>query len=368
MKEYQLNKFYNRIVSKLADDDEGIDLFYKALRFSFFYHEPQFKIYVESYITHLCSIVDTLLFDLEIEDSNLLAAALLYDILEEKDVTIHDIENIFGAYIATIVHGCDNLTKYISNRQKILFGTSKCIEVLLIVLSDRFNLLKNIGIFPPRSQQRILQEIINIYAPIASIINLPFFNHQLYELALQKLFPRASKKILNVLKKETVSIDLKNFIAKIIYELSKEKISVNVRIQPKCLYDFYDPVNKVLKAKYIENLIDLIVVLNDENILDSYRIIGILNSIVPPINSKISDFIANPKSNGYKSLHIPYIVKGKQILMIIRTPSMDRIINRGMLAHLLNKEKISNLKLDTITEDLNELFNPTTRLDNLNIL
>ena len=179
------------------------------------------------YISHPCSVAEILAKEMNFTDPVLLAAALLHDVVEDVPwISTEDIETRFGYPVAELVEGCTKLTRHHLGRSalkdlthsKIFISASRRLGVLIIKLADRLHNLRTLHYLPLTKRQRIAQETIEVYAPIAARLNLYPLKRELYHLALSYLYPKKSKKILHSMR------DLRNSQAIASLEASFSKI------------------------------------------------------------------------------------------------------------------------------------------------
>ncbi|CAN2045997.1 GTP pyrophosphokinase [Candidatus Magnetomoraceae bacterium gMMP-13] len=349
MYSFNIDDYFNKISHKLDKEDKRF--FKQALDFAYKLHKGQARKSGEPYITHPCSVAEILCFELELYNPELLAAALLHDVVEDvEDVSIEQISNKFGNYVASIVDGCTKLKRYHMDSRtlkdlthsKIFLSASQRMEVFLVKLADRLHNLRTLNSLHLAKRQRIALETIDIYVPIAVRLNIYPLKRKLFNQALIHLYPKNSRKILNYIDKQEHAPHIKNIYETLIEGFYAQSIPVNIDIRSKGLGSFYDPVKKTLSLSHSENCIDFIIVLKSEAVLDCYQGLGVVNGLFPPIPRKLRDFIANPKSNNYQSLHVRNNLKGQHYLMIIRTPEMDRRARQGILADWKQGETITD--------------------------
>ena len=339
---FQIEKYRNKLSKALDQKGSERKLVLKALDFAYEAHRGQTRKSGEPYIIHPCTVVDILLFDLNLDFSHLLAAAFLHDVVEDiEDITIDQIESMFGRKVSDIVDGCTKLRRFRMptntlkdlTHSKIFLTASQCPEIFLVKLADRLHNLRTLRSLPRPKRQQIARETLDIYAPIAAILNILHLRKLLFDQALSFLFPKNARKIRNILKHE-INIDEVQTIKKTLEQaFKKESMNVTIRVCAKNMESFYNPANKTLSVNNAENIIDYNIIVHTDNTLDCYKALGVVNCEFRPVPRKLRDFIANPKSNGYQGIHVRHNLFGKNYLMIIRTPKMDNLANQGILDH-----------------------------------
>ena len=357
--QFQIENYRKKLSNTLLQKGAEQKLVLKALDFAYKAHSGQVRKSGEPYIIHPCTVVDILLYDLNLVFPELLAAAFLHDVVEDlEDITIDQIESQFGKKISDIVDGCTKLRRFRMptntlkdlTHSKIFLTASQCPEIFLVKLADRLHNLRTLKILPQPKRQQIARETLDVYAPIASILNILHLRKLLFDHALSYLFPKNSRRIRNTLKHE-INIDEVQTIKKTLEQaFKKELMNVTIRVSAKNMESFYNPFNKTLSINNAENIIDFNIIVHTDNTLDCYKALGVVNCEFRPVPRKLRDFIANPKSNGYQGIHVRHNLFGKNYLMIIRTPQMDNLANQGILDHWRKHNQPSDSYIKYIQE------------------
>lgn len=364
IQQFDLTQYRSRLAQYLIYDGHEYQTFFDALQFAYDMHVGQVRKSGAPYISHPCAVAEILLREFGIKDSALLSAALLHDIVEDiPQVTLADIDSRFGSVVADLVDGCTKLTRYHLDRatlkdlthSKIFLSASRRLGVLVIKLVDRLHNLRTLHYLKQAKRQRIAQETVEVYAPIASMLNIAQLKRELYHLALNHLYPRKSKKILNITKglrnaPEVLEIEtsLKNAFSVLAYK-------VVVRPRVKGLGTYYDRLKRTLSLYNAENRMDFAIVIETEDVLACYHALGIVSSKFPPIPRTLRDFISNPKANGYQSLHVRCHTGGQNYLIKIRTPEMDRRAVFGILSDWDSKKQLDDERWQEISELLRNI-------------
>ena len=339
---FQIDQYRKKLSDALDKKTTEQTLILKALDFAYRAHSGQTRKSGEPYIIHPCTVVDILLFDLELDFPDLLAAAFLHDVVEDLEhITIEHIETQFGKKVSEIVDGCTKLRRFRMptntlkdlTHSKILLTASQCPEIFLVKLADRLHNLTTLNSLPQPKRQQIARETLDIYAPIAAILNIMPLRELLFEKALAYIFPKNTRKIRNILKNDLNLDDVQTIQKTLEQAFKKESMHVTIRARPKSMEAFYNPVKKTLSINNAENIIDFNIIVHTDNVLDCYKALGVVNCEFRPVPRKLRDFIANPKSNGYQSIHVRHNLFGRNYLMVIRTRQMDELANQGILAH-----------------------------------
>jgi GTP diphosphokinase / guanosine-3',5'-bis(diphosphate) 3'-diphosphatase len=331
---------YRGILTRyISDSDPENKVLFDALAFAYKHHAGFFRKSGEPYLNHPVAVAEILIQDLFIRDPQLLSAALLHDVVEDvASVALRDIESLFGNTVAILVDGCtklqlqqkDRATQSDLTHSKIFLSASRQLGVLLIKLADRLHNMQTLASLPEAKRRRIAFETLRVYAPIAAKLNLYTLKRNLYNLALTYLFPRKSKKILSVTKELLHSREVEDIAQRLIEIISKGPHPFSIRPRVKGLGSFYSHLRQTIDLNNAENLVDFTVVLDTVDPLACYSILGRINQNLKPVPKSIRDIIANPKPNGYQSLHVRINQQGRDYLIKIRTREMDLNANSGM--------------------------------------
>jgi GTP diphosphokinase / guanosine-3',5'-bis(diphosphate) 3'-diphosphatase len=328
---------YRRAMAAFIGEGPETQVFRDALDFALEAHGTQWRRSGDPYIMHPCSVARILAEELDIRNAEILAAALLHDTVEDvAEVTTEVIGKKFGANVAAIVEGCTKVTHYTGDRQtfkklvhrKIFSGAAAKLEVMIVKLADRLHNLRTLSSMPRHKRQKIADETLDIYAPLATILGLFAIKRELYNLALAYKFPRQGSRLqmhINSLRNDPEVLQI---ISKVQQGLEKEGLAGKISLRTKGLWGYYDIRNRIL-IKEIESPQEFLILMETRN--GCYQALGILNEIYPPIPRTIRDFIASPKPSGYQGLHARPNINGRKYLFKIRTEEMARRAQRGMV-------------------------------------
>lgn len=347
----------NEIINILKNPSQkDIELITKAFEFSQRVHEGQKRFSEEPYFTHPFETAKTLA-RLRL-DTPTIAAGLLHDVCEDCLITgekTHIDEKIlkkeFGEEIAFLVGGVSKLgtLKYrgeeqkIENLRKMFLAMAKDIRVILIKLADRLHNMETMQYVPREKQKRIALETLEIYAPLANRLGMGNFKGQLEDLAFPFIYPEEYKKLKELIKDkyEQKEKELAIIKYKLKEELKKnglENIRMDSRI--KHLYSLFKKLQRPeinMDINQVYDLIALRIIVN--TVEECYKVLGIIHYLWKPLPSRIKDYIALPKPNGYQSLHTTVFADGGKITEIqIRTKKMHEEAEYGIAAHWAYEE------------------------------
>ncbi len=359
--QFDLGVYRLRMEELLPPQEPGNALFYRALDYAQDLHEGQIRKSGAPYISHPCAVAYILAKEMGIRDPEMLAAAILHDVIEDVPrIDYEVIESAFGTVVADLVEGCTKMTRLHQDRavlkdlthSKILQTASQRLGVLIIKLADRLHNLRTLHYLPKPKQQRIAQETVEIYAPLAAKLNIFPLKRELYHLSLSYLYPKKSKKILNALRSLYAHAGVTEITERLREAFARRNMEVVIRSRVKGLGTYYDAAKGTLRLANAENRVDFTVVLTSNNVDACYCALGVVNATVTPIPRSLRDFIANPKNNGYMSLHTRIHHKGENYLVKVRTAAMDEWATHGVLSQWNHPERITEAYLKEVSEFL----------------
>ena len=320
--------------------------FWKAFSFAVDAHKDQIRKSGEPFISHPCRVALILVEEMGVLDPEALAAAILHDTVEDvPEVTSEVIGELFGKDIESIVDGCTKISNFSGDQhtfynivhRKIFSGAASQVSVMLIKLADRLHNLRTMDSMPKRKRQKIAEETLSVYAPMAKVMGLFSMKRELYNLALTYKFPRQSHKIITQIRHIQSSYEVMEIQEKLQKNMQEAWITCEIMSRARGISAYYDPHADMLN-KTIDNPVQVIIVVPD--IQSCYRALGVINQIYPPIPRSIRDFIANPKPTGYQSLHAKANIRGKNYLFKIRTQDMLSSARTGLIKEWLTQGKM----------------------------
>jgi GTP diphosphokinase / guanosine-3',5'-bis(diphosphate) 3'-diphosphatase len=313
-------------------------------------HAEQVRRSGEPYIAHPLGVA-MILADLGLDDVTI-AAALLHDAVEDTALTAPDLEERFGVDVAAIVDGVTKLDRLqfdskeeqqSATLRKMLVAMAKDIRVLLIKLADRLHNMRTIASLPEAKQQRIAQETLDIYAPLAHRLGIADVKWQLEDLAFAVLHPKRYAEIEQMVATQSPERDeyLAGVVRELRVRLSELGISADVSGRPKHYWSIYEKM--VVRGKGFDEVQDLVGVrVIVDSVKDCYGALGSIHAMWRPVQGRFKDYIAMPKFNLYQSLHTTVVgPEGKPVEVQIRTEEMHRRSEVGIAAHWGYKEQSS---------------------------
>lgn len=349
---------YRQQMRELLGDLPDQEVFWDALDFAIEAHFDQWRKSGDAYILHPCSVAKVLAEEMDITHPEILAAALLHDTVEDVEaVTAEVVGARFGPYVQAIVEGCTKVTHVSGSKQhnsqrthrKIFSGAALRPEVMLVKLADRLHNLRTLQALPRKKRQRIADETIDIYAPLATVFGLFHMKRQMYNLALLFKYPKQGAKLNSQIRQLNNSSVALEIVQALRLQIKAYGLDAEVSMRTKELWAYYDATNRIL-LKRIETPMEILFVVNDRH--SCYRALGVVNETFRPIPRTIRDFIANPKPTGYQGLHARAIIKGQKFLFKIRTHDMARKAQRGLFRNWSSKIG----KQGQFVKEIQELF------------
>lgn len=328
-------------------------------------HDGQLRKSGEPYITHPLHVATTIVdWGMDIDS---VLAGVLHDTVEDTDATLDEIEKLFGKDVAFLVDGVTkvsqarsgmrNLDSYLpstkDNLTKLLIAVGQDVRVLIIKLADRLHNMQTLQYKSPEKQKKIARETLEVFAPLADRLNMGRVRVQLEELSFRYLMPLEFEKTKSLMDSriKKSARKLRSVRREVDEHLTKEKIPHEIDGRVKSVYSLYKKMKRVPNIDDIYDLMALRIIVDD--IATCYLVLGELHQLYTPMVDRIKDYIAQPKPNGYQSLHTTIITKSDQpVEFQIRTHEMHEYAERGLAASFhYNEQKLTDAyKNGTIAE------------------
>lgn len=317
----------------------------------------------EPYIIHPLA-VSQILIDNNMDYSTIMAG-LLHDVVEDTDVSLEEIKKKFGETVAKLVDGVTKIdeitlkTQNLSEEESIkhlLIAMGNDLRVIFIKLADRLHNMRTIQFLKREKQIKMATETQELFIPIAERIGVRKLRSELQSLVFQCLHPeeyiKLKTELVRKLTKRKEQVD--EIDKKLNTVLTENGIDCKIIGWPEHTYSAYKKLmnqDKDISKVFILMLFRVIVPTVD----DCYRALGLFHKIFKPVPSQIKDNIADPKPNGYQSLHTVLISEDADITfkVMIRTPSMDKTCEYGVSSYWQNKD--SDIKFEDKFEKHNNL-------------
>ncbi|MDH2328528.1 bifunctional (p)ppGpp synthetase/guanosine-3',5'-bis(diphosphate) 3'-pyrophosphohydrolase [Cereibacter sp. SYSU M97828] len=325
------------------------DLIRRAYAYGMKMHDGQFRQSGEPYFTHPVAVA-AILTEQRLDDATIVTA-LLHDTIEDTKSTYAEIERLFGVNIAELVDGVTKLTnlelssaqsKQADNFRKLFMAMSKDLRVILVKLADRLHNMRTIKSMRPEKQAQKARETMEIFAPLAGRMGMQWMREELEDLAFRVLNPEARNSIIRrfiTLQRETGDV-VHRITNDIRAELDKADIDADVYGRAKKPYSIWRKMQeKDLAFSRLSDIYGFRVICEHET--DCYRILGVIHHRWRAVPGRFKDYISQPKSNGYRSIHTTVSGRdGKRVEVQIRTRQMHEVNEAGVAAHWAYREGV----------------------------
>ena len=325
------------------------DLIRKAYAYGMKMHEGQFRKSGEPYFSHPVAVA-AILTEQRLDDATIVTA-LLHDTIEDTRSTYGEITELFGEDVAELVDGVTKLTnlqlsnagsQQAENFRKLFMAMSKDLRVILVKLADRLHNMRTIRSMKPEKQAQKARETMEIFAPLAGRMGMQWMREELEDLAFKVLNPEARNSILRrylVLQKESGDV-VHKITGDIRHELEKAGIEADVYGRAKKPYSIWRKMQeKDLAFSRLSDIYGFRVICG--SVQDCYRILGVIHQRWRAVPGRFKDYISQPKSNGYRSIHTTVSGRdGKRVEAQIRTREMHEVAEAGVAAHWSDREGV----------------------------
>ena len=346
----QFNDLIHHTYRKL--NDEQLEFIKKAFEIALDAHKDQRRKSGEPYIFHPIAVAKIVANELGLGATSI-ACALLHDVIEDSNYTYEDLEKIFSKKVADIVNGLtkisvmnnQNVSVQSENYRKLLLTLSNDFRVILIKIADRLHNMRTLDSMRPDKQKKIAAETVYIYVPLAHRLGFYNIKSELEDLSLKYNFPEIYNEISEklIVAKEKREQYVQKFIQLVSEKLEEEGLNFKIKGRAKSISSIY---RKILKQnipfeEVYDNYAIRIIYKSDaknEKFL-AWKIYSIVTDLYQSNPSRMRDWISQPKSTGYESLHLTILgPDNKWVEVQIRSERMDEIAERGVAAHYKYKE------------------------------
>ncbi len=292
-----------------------------------------------------------ILVDLKLDEETL-QAAILYRTVRENKASLAEIEEAFGATVSKLIDGVLrmaaisaslnpresvvlNAQAQVENLRKMLVAMVDDVRVALIKLAERTCAIRAVKNAPDDKRHRVAREVFDIYAPLAHRLGIGHIKWELEDLSFRYLEPEQYMHIAGLLHEKR--LDRQRFIDDVMQQLNTEMqaagVEADITGRVKHIYSIWRKMQK--KNLRFSEIYDVRAVrILVPEVRDCYTALGIVHSLWNNIAREFDDYIANPKENGYRSLHTAVIgPEGKVLEVQIRTHAMHEEAELGVCAH-----------------------------------
>ncbi|MDP5218153.1 bifunctional (p)ppGpp synthetase/guanosine-3',5'-bis(diphosphate) 3'-pyrophosphohydrolase [Ruegeria sp. 2205SS24-7] len=305
-------------------------------------HEGQFRHSGEPYFSHPVAVA-AILTEQRLDDATIITA-LLHDTIEDTKANYGQVAELFGDEVAKLVDGVTKLTnlqltsletKQAENFRKLFMAMSKDLRVILVKLADRLHNMRTIKAMRPEKQVVKARETMDIFAPLAGRMGMQWMREELEDLAFRVLNPEGRQSIIRrfiMLQRETGDV-IHRITGDMRHELEKAGIEAEVFGRAKKPYSIWRKMQE--KDQGFSRLSDIYgfrIITGSEE--DCYRTLGAIHQRWRAVPGRFKDYISQPKSNGYRSIHTTVSGRdGKRVEVQIRTRQMHDVAETGVAAH-----------------------------------
>ena len=362
------------LLNKLKEyNPSEVEIVKRAYDYADNLHAGQMRQSGEAYITHPLNVA-YILADMH-ADRDTICAGLLHDTLEDTNITKEDIAHDFNQNIANLVDGVTKLSKMnfsskqdqnYANTRKIITGITEDVRIIIIKLADRLHNMRTLQFKTEFKQKENALETMEIFVPLAYYIGAYRIKSELEDLSLKYLKPNMYRKIEErKLKLEESSAEcLKEMLYTIETALNDENIPSVIKIRIKNIYGIYKRLNDGHKLSDIHDLLALKIMV--DSVANCYYSLGIIHKEYHPINDKFKDYICNPKTNMYQSLHSTVFGPDDRLVQTqIRTFNMDKVASFGLTAYWDEQKGEAR---DVMQHDLKQKFQFFKSLTEINAM
>ena len=294
-----------------------------------------------------------ILLDLHL-DKETIAASLIYSSVNYAELCPETINEHLGPQVSKLIEGAKQMDAIrisststplyqtqLENMRKMLLAMVKDMRVVLVKLAERVTTMRTLDSLEAETRQSYARETLDIYAPLANRLGVGQLQWELEDLSLHYLEPEIYGKIARLLQERLV--DREAYVQVLIAEL--RTVLENAHLQNfqlhgrvKHIHSIYRKMQqKKLEFEELYDLNALRILVN--TVKDCYNALSIIHGLWPPINGQFDDYIATPKSNGYRSIHTAVLGPEQKTLEIqIRTHQMHQESEHGLAAHWQYKE------------------------------
>ncbi len=379
-----VNNVYKAFIESInpAMDANDMELVDKAYNLALEAHKFQRRKSGEPYIHHPLEVAKICYHEIGLGPTSI-ACALLHDVVEDTEVTMDEITYMFGTKIGKIVDGLTKLdglynvdSPQAENYKKVLSTLVYDVRVVLIKMADRLHNLRTIGSMPRHKQLRIAAETSYIYVPLAHRLGLYNIKKEFEDIIFMISEPEKYNEINRRLKESEKQRNkyIKGFIEPLKSKLKELNVPYRVLGRPKSISSIHNKIkNKNVTFDEIYDLFAVRIIVDvprEKEKSTCWQVYSLITDVYTPIPERLKDWVTNPKSNGYESLHTTIIgPDGKFVEIQIRTERMDEIAEKGFAAHWKYKGNENRMDVyDRWLDNIRELLDNSSSSDALEFI
>ena len=370
MENITIDKLIELLETYKQDD---VKIIKKAYNYADNLHANQKRDNGDPYIIHPLSVA-YILAEMH-ADTDTICAALLHDTLEDTNFTKEDITENFNQTVANLVDGVTKISKLnfstkqeqnFANTRKIITSVMNDVRIIIIKLADRLHNMRTLEHKSAKKQQENALETMEIFVPFAYYIGAYRIKSELEDLSLKYLKPDIYHKLAK--RKQKIEVDSQDCLSEMLYQittiLNNHQIPHEIKVRTKNIYGIYKRLSAGHKISDIHDLLSLKIMVNE--IYTCYQTLYHVHSLYKPINNKFKDYICNPKTNMYHSLHTTVFGPDDRLVQTqIRTFDMDKVASFGLTSYW---DKAGDNARDIMQEKLRnqfQFFNSLMEINNI---
>lgn len=379
-----INDDYNKFIDSINPplNEEDAKMIHEAFTLAVEAHKFQRRKSGEPYIHHPLEVTKICYHEIGLGPTSL-TCALLHDVVEDTDVELDELKYRFGTKVAKIVDGLTKLdgsyntqSPQAENYKKVLSTLVYDVRVVLIKMADRLHNLRTIGSMPRHKQLRIAAETNYIYVPLAHRLGLynvkKEFEDIIFKISEEKKYNEIKEKLQESLAERDKYIS--EFISPLKDKLQELNVEYRVLGRPKSISSIYNKIkNKNVTFDEIYDLFAVRIIVDvprEKEKSYCWQVYSLITDVYTPIPERLKDWVTNPKSNGYESLHTTIIgPQGKFVEIQIRSERMDQIAEKGFAAHWKYKGNETRMDVyDRWLDNIRELLDDDSSSDALEFI
>lgn len=322
----------------------------------------------EPYISHPISVAKIVKDEIGLGATSI-ACALLHDVVEDTDLSLEDIQLLFGDEVVRIVDGLTKISEIFDtsinlqaeNFKKLLLTLAEDVRVIFIKIADRLHNMRTLESMPEEKRTKIASETLALFAPLAHRLGLHSIKIEMEDLSLKQIEPDVYNEIFSKLEKSKAvrTRFLNHFTLPIRRSLDEAGFKYRILGRTKSIYSIYQKMKRQnVPFEEVYDILAVRVILDserEEEKADCWKVYSLVTDYYIPNPDRLRDWVSSPKANGYESLHITVMSPtGKWVEVQIRTERMDDIAEHGYAAHWKYKSEGQEHAVDQWLERIRE--------------
>ncbi len=333
--------------SRRKFDEDDKKLIRKAFNVAVEAHKDARRKSGEPYIYHPIAVARIVAEEIGL-GATAIACALLHDVVEDTDITLKDIEGMFGKKVASIIDGLTKISGVFDassslqaeNFRKMLLTLAEDVRVILIKLADRLHNMRTLESMERTKQLKIASETLYLYAPLAHRLGLNNIKTELEDLGLKYTEPEIYNNIDQKLKDTQAERAryIHRFIVPLRQVLLEQKFKFRIFGRPKSVYSIWNKIkNKNVPFEEVYDIFAIRIIIDsppEQEKADCWRVYSIVTDFYYPNPDRLRDWVSTPKANGYEALHTTVMgPNGQWVEVQVRSERMNEVAEKGYAAH-----------------------------------